>query len=354
MLAASAVAGGVAAGVVAVFLVAGLVIYNRLSLVQPGEGARAGNIPTGFTVKYDGWEEFDTKPYLLPRYKTVRLPSREAGIELAAWYAGKDGNAPAVVLVHGLGASKACHWVLTPAGMLWRAGFSVLMLDVRDHGDSQVEDGRTAMGSEEYLDVLGAWDWLVAEKSVGPERIGLYGTSLGAATVLIAVGQEPRAAAAFVDSPFADARAIIDEELERNGYPTFLSMASIFMARVVAGDDLVAHPPEEELRKLGGRPLYLTHGLSDTRVGVHHSRRLASIAGEEDLNVTTWFVPEADHLEAMLRRPREYEERLVGFFRAALGTEGLPHPPDCGPRAPARTRPRKNRRSSLDTPVLRE
>ena len=44
--------------------------------------------------------------------------------------------------------------------MLARSGFSVLMMDLRDAGDSDVEDGRVAWGTEEYLDVLGAWDWL--------------------------------------------------------------------------------------------------------------------------------------------------------------------------------------------------
>lgn len=333
----------------AAYLAAGYVIYDELSAVSPGGGVHASNTPGSFAVRREGWEDFDTSPYLLPECETVRFASRRAapgnptegsrgyaaGVEIAGWYrrapgsfskparrgAEKEKGAPAVVLVHGLGASRRSHEVLIPAGMLWRAGFSVLLIDLREHGESEVVDGRTALGNDEYLDVLGAWDWLVGERRADPERIGLFGTSLGAATVIIALGREPRARAAFVDSPFSDLRMVANEELKRNGYPTFLLWAGTFMARVASGDDLLAHSPQKgirEMAKLGDRALFLTHGLADTRLGAHHGRRLVSVAEAEGLKVGSWFVPEADHLEAMLRCPDEYRRRLVAFFREAL------------------------------------
>jgi len=304
---------------VAAYLTAGYVIYDDLSAVASGGGVHASNTPGAFTVHRDGWDEFDTAPFLLPECETVRLPSREAGIEIAGWYAEKATGAPAVVLVHGLGANRKSHEVLIPAGMLWRAGMSVLLIDIREHGDSEVDDGRTAVGNDEYLDVLGAWDWLVEERKLDPERIGLYGASLGGATVIVALGREPHVRAGFVDSSFSDVGMIISEELGRNGYPAFLSGSGTFMARVVWGTDLLGHSPHEELARLGDRALFITHGLADERVGAHHGRRLVAVAEEKRLDVRSWFVPEADHLEAMLMHPDEYRERLVGFFRGALG-----------------------------------
>ena len=38
--------------------------------------------------------------------------------------------------------------VLVPAGILHRAGFGILALDLRNHGDSAVPDGRWAGGAE--------------------------------------------------------------------------------------------------------------------------------------------------------------------------------------------------------------
>ena len=111
----------------------------------------------------------------------------------------------------------------------------------------------------------------------------------------------------------------MDEELDRIGCPRFFGPAGILMARLVGGDDLLAHSPEDGVRNLGERPLYLVHGLTDARIGPHHARRLEAVASEADLDVTTWFVPEADHLEAMLMHPDEYRERVVAFFAEALG-----------------------------------
>ena len=58
--------------------------------------------------------------------------------------------------------------------MLHRNGFSVFLMDLRDHGDSEGDDARFAGGSEEYMDVLGGWDW-VRSQGVPAARIGLLG-----------------------------------------------------------------------------------------------------------------------------------------------------------------------------------
>ena len=63
-----------------------------------------------------------------------------------------------MILVHGLGGCKNAIDVLVPAGMLWRHGFSVLLIDLRNIGESDFVDGRSTAGNVEYQDVLGAWD----------------------------------------------------------------------------------------------------------------------------------------------------------------------------------------------------
>ncbi|HET9085827.1 MAG TPA: alpha/beta fold hydrolase [Candidatus Limnocylindrales bacterium] len=280
----------------------------------------ADNDPTHFS--YPG---LDTSGYLMPTPQDVRFPSREAGIEISGWWLpADDPAAPAIVVVHGHSACKRDHDVLLPAGMLYRNGFSVLLIDLRDHGESTDEDGRFAGGTEEYRDVLGAWDWLQTKEGIPADRIGLVGISLGAATVLIAAGEEPRVSATWEDSSYADIAVAIDAELARNGYPGFLEPGGVLMARLISGDDLRSRSPLDAVRKMTGRDLYITHGAADERLSVRYASTLTAAARDSDVRVTTWIVPAAGHTKAMGLVPDAYERRLIGFFQGALATGGLP------------------------------
>jgi dipeptidyl aminopeptidase/acylaminoacyl peptidase len=299
----------------------GYVLYDRLSNVAGSCDRHAVNQPDNFADNVGWWGDFDFSPYQMDEYRQVRFPSREAGIEIAAYYIERQPDGPTVIVVHGLGSCKRDHAVLTPAGMLARANFNVLVVDVRDVGESTFEDGRSAIGNAEYRDVLGAWDWLVNEQNIPPAQIGLLGNSLGAATTLIAFDQEPRVAAIFVDSPFADLRQIIREELDRNNYPRFLTPSGLIMARIVAGDNLTAHDPANAIRTAGERPIFILHGTADQRIGVHHSEQLAAIAAETGANATVWIIEGAEHVRAAATHTDEYEAQLIAFFQEALTAE---------------------------------
>jgi len=304
--------------IAALYVVISYFMYDKLSKVTAGGGENAQNIPSSFVMTVDEWPAFDVSPYFMPDFETVHFPSRQAELNLAGWFVAGQADAPVIILTHGLNGCKCSPRILTVAGMLHRNGFNVLMYDMREHGESDVEDGRAAIGNEEYQDLLGAWDWLVNEKQFTPNHIGVFGESLGAGTTLIAFGQEPRLAAAFVDSPYSDLPQIIDEELARNNYPAFLAPGGIFMARIVAGDNLTAFNPKDAINNDAGRPIYIVHGTGDTRIDVHHTRELAELAAQVGANVTVWIPEGVGHVESEFASPDEYEQRLVTFFRGSL------------------------------------
>jgi dipeptidyl aminopeptidase/acylaminoacyl peptidase len=322
------VAAVVAVGVVGLagYAFASSMVYDAISKVSGDcPTAWADNDPTGFEVMngdgtpVKGHEAFDTSPYAMPAPQEVTFPSRDPGIDVSAWWIpAEQADAPAVVVTHGVHACKRDHTVLLPAGMLHRNGFSTLMIDIRDHGDSTYEDGRYAGGTEEYAEVLGAWDWLQSEQGIPVERIGVYGASLGAATTLIAVGEEPRIAAVWEDSSYADFPSIVRDELTRVGYPTFLEPGAEIAARLVAGDDVTKLSPLGAVQKLAGRPIYITHGRLDDRIKIQYAEDLVAAADAAGSDPQSWFVP-SGHTQAMLDETAEYERRLAGFFEATIG-----------------------------------
>ncbi|MEZ4662545.1 MAG: prolyl oligopeptidase family serine peptidase [Caldilineaceae bacterium] len=302
---------------VALYFYVGYRVYTQLGDVRHSCEQHFGNRPDHFT-NVSMWPEMDWPSYFMDPYETVSFPSRNPGLELSGWFvAGKPG-APAVILVDGLGGCKYAQAVLVPAGMLWRHGFSVLLLDLHETGDSQVDDGYSTVGADEYLDIEGAWDWLIAEKGFTPERIGVSGNSLGGATALYAFADEPRMAALFLNSPIANLPQVIREELARVGYPTWLAPGGIIMARLLTGQNIVARSPLEEIQHIGNRPVFVVHSTADKRVAVHHSQQLEEAAAQAKAHVAFWFVAGADHVRAAAVYTDEFEKQLVDFFCGAL------------------------------------
>jgi dipeptidyl aminopeptidase/acylaminoacyl peptidase len=190
---------------------------------------------------------------------------------------------------------------------------------MRNHGESSVVNGRYAAGTREYRDVLGGWDWLVAHGHPAA-RTGAFGMSLGAATALIATGEEPRVAAVWEDSSYADTDEAIQAELTRYRYPTWLRYGGYLMAMVVSGDDLLGLSPIEAVRKLDGRPIAIIHGTADRRLSVAYASELADAVRADGGRVDPWIVEGADHVDSIVRETAEYERRLDAFFEVALGS----------------------------------
>jgi dipeptidyl aminopeptidase/acylaminoacyl peptidase len=302
------------------YLAVGTAIYARLSGVQAkcaGHPEDTTNTPASFTR-----EGFDATPYLTPEYEEVSFPSRDPAMTISGFYLSAQGvdpaAAPAVVVVHGINDCKRRPFVLTAGGMLSKNGVNALLIDLRDHGDSTIEDGRMAAGTEEYRDVLGAWDWLVSEKNIPQPRIGLMGFSLGAATVLIAAGEEPRVAAVWEDSSYGSIDKMIDSELARLGMPSFLTPGGIFMGKLLAQDDITALTPLQEAAKLGSRPVFIVHGDADERANVQHAYDLAKVINDNGGKVEPWIAQGSQHIEAIFDHTAEYERKLSAFFREHL------------------------------------
>ncbi len=303
--------------------------YSRLTPPTPLCGGRfPGYTPASFGT--EGISKklteggFDTRPYAMPGYQDVSFPSRDRRqprLTIRAWWVPAEGaSAPAVIVVHGIHSCRHDPVVLLPAGMLARNGFSVLMMDLRDEGDSDFEDGRSGWGSEEYLDVLGAWDWLQSAQDLPPSQIGLMGELLGASSAIIAMGQERAIAATWADSAFADVGVVFDEIAVGQGLPTWLRPGVIAWAKIIANDDLTARIPVDEVGRIGARPLAIVHGLADVNLDWHHAKDLAAAHATFVPGYEPWLVPRALHLQAAFAEPAEYEQRIVEFFRASLGS----------------------------------
>jgi uncharacterized protein len=114
------------------------------------------------------------------------------------WYEVPD--APAILLLHG-NAGHIGHRGFI-AHELVRRGWSVLLLEYRGYGNSEGRPSEQGL----YRDAQAGFEFLV-ERTGAPERVALFGRSLGAAVAARLVAGSD-AGALILDSPFTSLRDI--------------------------------------------------------------------------------------------------------------------------------------------------
>ncbi len=302
-------------------------VYDGLSKTDGGCWPEARtNTPDQFTVDAK-WGLGLAQAYAMPKPQDVTFHSRDAAIAdtaLAAWWIPAPGvpvaSAPAVVVVHGIKSCRREASILLAAGMLHRNGYSVFIMDMRNHGDSGFDaDHRTATGADEHLDILGGWDW-VRSQGVPASRIGVAAFSFGSGVALIAAGQESAVQAVWADSAYTTTQRAIGLFLkDQTGLPDILVPGAIAWGRV-NGIDLVKYDPITEVTHYAGRHLAFVHGAEDQVLPAAMATTLHDAAAAAGAHVAdTWIVPGARHTEAVYRDPAGYEAHLVAFFGQALG-----------------------------------
>ncbi|MEZ4619898.1 MAG: hypothetical protein R2867_30950 [Caldilineaceae bacterium] len=95
-------------------------------------------------------------------------------------------------------------------------------------------------------------------------------------------------AALFLNSSSANLPQVIRKELQRVGYPTWPAPGGILIARLWAGQSIVARSPRAAIQGIGQRPVFVVHSSGDKRIAVHHRQQLAAAAKAAGASFTFW------------------------------------------------------------------
>jgi pimeloyl-ACP methyl ester carboxylesterase len=217
------------------------------------------------------------------------------GLRLAGWWmpapAGSANASVTVVLVHGV-SSQMGKPVRMWAPMLHAAGYSLLAFDLRNHGASDDgPHGYVTYGVREADDVAAAVAWVqdhAADLRVDPDRVVLYGMSMGAASVLIADGRGlPGVAAVIADSPYASFAFQARVDGARKGYPQWLVDLVVHRMDRLAPAPPSQARPDESLAHIGV-PLLLATCSNDQRITAPNFERLVGPAQAARTAQATW------------------------------------------------------------------
>lgn len=251
---------------------------------------------------------FDSSP------QDVKIPAAD-GLELAGWFIPSTAGDKALILVHGHNSSRSHEFggkFPEFAAAMHRRGFSVLMIDMRGHGQSA--DAYCTFGLTERQDVVGAFNWL-KQQGYQPSKIGVLGVSLGGAAVIGAAAENPEIGVLVLDNSFAEIYPLIKERWRSaSGLPHFFLPATLRFDRWLTGYDQASSRPFKDLERLSSRPILIIHSALDPKTPVEHAYQLKAVAPGSEY----WETTPPEHSRNYNNNPQMYVDRVADFLNQNL------------------------------------
>ncbi|OAM91955.1 alpha/beta hydrolase [Termitidicoccus mucosus] len=234
------------------------------------------------------------------KFEPVTFSSGD-GTRLTGWFlpattAANPREAKGTVIhFHGNAQNMTAHWQFVR--WLPARGFNVFVFDYRGYGASAGKPGPKGL----WRDSQAAIDCVRVRPDVDPERLLVFGQSLGGTNALAAVGGGDRAGirAVAIEAAFYSYTSIANDKLPGAGW--------LLCNRYGAA---------KHIAQISPIPLLLIHGTADSVIPESHSARLFAKAGEPKQLV---IIPGSAHIDAMTEaHGGAYRDLLVAFFEAAL------------------------------------
>jgi uncharacterized protein len=263
---------------------------------------------------------------------TVRAPD---GAPLRGWKVRTARpNGSWVLLLHGRSHNR---FVMLPhSEFLLAAGYDVVMMDARSHGESG--GAASTYGYLEKCDETAIVDALESSENV--KHLFALGESMGAAVSLQLAAAEPRIEAVVAEGAFRNLREVTYDyaglqQIELLGKTLFRPAADVsrWIAERQGGFSFEEISPEQAVAARPF-PLLLICGLSDRKIPCRHAEAIFhAAAGPKQL----WEVPATGHEKAIETHGAEFRERVLKFF---AGVERAENP------SPTRSKQAKIERKS--------
>ncbi|RZU99377.1 alpha/beta hydrolase [Spiribacter vilamensis] len=236
----------------------------------------------------------------------VSFPTRR-GRWLSGWLLDGDPRIGRVVICHGWGVNRL--FMLSLARPLQRAGWQVLLFDVRNHGNSDADDFSSMPRFAE--DIVAAVAWLRRNDDGDEGPLIIAGHSVGAAATLLAAAWRDDVDGVISLSGFVHPERMMKRWLAARHVP-FIPFGWLVLRYVeaVIGHRFATIAPVSVIGRIRV-PVLIAHGRRDRVIPPVDAEALAR-AGDPGTTTLVWL--EGDH--DLSDELAEQWPRLVAFLDA--------------------------------------
>lgn len=233
------------------------------------------------------------------------------GLKQDAWYVPAErATNKTVIVVHGFTNDK--EDMKPYAWMFHELGYNVLMPDNMSHGDSQGQI--IGYGWNDRLNII-KWAEILVERN-SDSQITLFGVSMGAATVMMASGEEslPSQVVNIIEdcgysSVWDELKYQAKEMYNLPAFPILYEVSAISKLR--AGFSYGQASSVKQLKN-NTRPVLFIHGSDDTFVPTSMVyKNYQATQGEKEL----YIVKGAGHAKSFETDPQAYIEKISTFLK---------------------------------------
>jgi fermentation-respiration switch protein FrsA (DUF1100 family) len=283
-----------------------LILLVALALALAGVGA---GLTYYVTSANNSQESVNPQSYLLSSYISLSFTDR-AGGEHEGWLLLGLRGAPAVILCHGYDSNRSD--LLSLGSILRDNHFNVYLFNF--HGP-KAKEAQSNLGSRQASDLMAAIETVTKQPDVNPNRIGLFGTSVGGYAALVAAELNPKVKALAVDTTYSTPEQMFDSQVDRllggsSGLFHILTETEFHLASM--GGDTYAMPAN--LPKLASTPKLFISGRDDPPLAAMTEALYDQAPQPKQLLVMEHSVSGL----ASEAEKKEYENQILNFFLQKL------------------------------------
>lgn len=268
-------------------------LYVEQVIAQP-----CGNRPVPLSERMEGVKPFTFAP--------------EPGMELEGWLATGTNGAGIIILAGAYGGSNTMY---TEMQTLHAAGYTVMTYDTRSCANPP---HHTSLGYDEKADLKAALALMLQQPEVEPDKIGVFGYSMGGATAIMTAAEDQRIKAVIASGNYATLDYEIHRDQSQQGL--FERWQRGWVERWYewrTGLKTEQSSPISVIGQISPRPVFLIHGANEIHLSLGTAQFDA--AGEPK---EFWLVEGAGHGGYPAVAREEYDQRPIDFFNHYLLGQG--------------------------------